>query len=474
MKVTLIYPRFDYKHAGGLGAPLGLQYIAAVLREHGHNVSLIDMTFQSDFEVVRETIKRTDVVGISATTPLSGRAYKVVEFIKNIAPDLICIGGGPHATVFPQECLRRGFDIVVLGEGEYTMVALLEVIEKSGDIGKVDGIAFLKNNEIKFTKPSAFIENLDGLPFPAHNLIDWKSYFKAGANVYLIASRGCPYNCLFCKPMQNKLFGEKIRKRTPSNVVGEIEEIIAELKTTNFMFVDDTFLAFPKLVTQICNEINLRSLKINWCCQARVDHVTEEILRMMKNAGCSKIALGVESGSQKVLDFLRKGIRVEDTIRAFDLCHKVGMETHAYIIIGSPVETEEDLKATVKLIKRIRPDSLQVSRLTPTPGSDLYDLATKQRILTIKDCEAYDYYSAEYPLRLEHLTKEDLDHYTEIINRTITLSVSVAKRDLKRIIKPSYLKEIMVNSFKNPKSIVRRVKTLFKLLKTVLENKRNG
>ena len=421
MNVSLIYPRFNYPNAGGMYAPLGLVYLAAVAREYGHNVSIIDMTFQDKPYISEAALKHVDVVGISFSTPLASRAFEVLKYIKSVNYDIKCISGGPHPTIDPEECLKNGFDVVVIGEGEYTFADLLSKLEASRPISEVEGIAYLENGNIVITNPRPLIEDLDKLPFPARDLIDWETYLKHDTGISVITSRGCPYQCVFCKPMQEKLFWKKVRRRTPANVLHEIERILHDIQGHQYVFglIDDTFTFSKTYIKSFCSEIERRGLKIRWWCQSRVDALDEEILNVMKKSGCVGLSFGVESGSQKVLDFLKKGIKVKDIIRTFDLCHKVDIFTHAYIIIGSPIETKKDLNETVKLLKRIKPGSLQISRLTPMRGSALYDIAKEQGLITINCPDEWDYCSNTYPLSLKNLSSADLDYYTWIMQNVV-------------------------------------------------------
>lgn len=165
MNVSLIYPRFNYPNAGGMSAPLGLVYLAAVAREYGHNVSIIDMTFQDKPYISEAALKHVDVVGISFSTPLASRAFEVLKYIKSVNYDIKCISGGPHPTIDPEECLKNGFDVVVIGEGEYTFADLLSKLEASRPISEVEGIAYLENGNIVITNPRPLIEDLDKLLF---------------------------------------------------------------------------------------------------------------------------------------------------------------------------------------------------------------------------------------------------------------------------------------------------------------------
>lgn len=422
MNVLLIYPRYSYANAGGVYPPLGLLYLAGALRTKGHVVSIIDMIFQEDPNVSAEKLASVDVVGISFSTPLAGRAYEVVSGLKKMNKELLCVAGGPHPTVCAEECLQNGFDICVIGEGENTFVEILDNLTEISCLTRVAGIAILNERQVVFTPPRHLIDDLDDLPFPARDLIDWDTYLKMDPSVNVMTSRGCPYQCLFCMPIQEKLFGKKIRRRSVANVVDEIEKITKEISVPGYVIglLDDTFTFSKQYVKSFCAEIARRNLKIHWWCHARVDNIDEEMLLEMKYAGCVHLSIGVESGSQKILDFLKKGITVDDIIRAFDLCNKVGIFTHAYIIIGSPMETIKDLQLTAKLIDRIKPCSVGITRLTPMKGSFLYDYAYENGLININSFDEWDYCSNASPLILKYLTCDDLEQYATKIKDIIT------------------------------------------------------
>ncbi|MBS3055951.1 MAG: cobalamin-dependent protein [Candidatus Aenigmarchaeota archaeon] len=428
MKVLLVYPRFKYENSGGLQEPLGILYIASVLRKSGHDVSFIDLTFEKDFSKLNKETLDVDLIGMSSTTALFGTAKEVLKHMKSINPELKVAIGGPHPTVMTDDVLDAGFDYSVIGEGEKIILELLNGIKK-GKISDVKGIAYRIRNKTKINKSCEFIENLDSIPFPARDMINWDEYNIS--DMGLIITRGCPYNCLYCKPMQNKLFGKKIRKRSSENVADEIEEIAKIYGVKSFFFKDDTFSACGEEWIKIFgNEIEKRNLKISWTCQTRVNEVTEGFLKAMKDAGCRLISFGVESGSQKILNFYRKGITTEQTKEAFKLCKKVGILTHAYIMLGAPIETEEDMEMTYQLIKEIKPYSVQVSITTPAPGTDLGEYVKNQGILNIHNNLETDYYANEYPIKLQYLTPEKLKIYRKKIYRYMLFKNAFSKRGI--------------------------------------------
>lgn len=422
MKVCLIYPRFKYPQRSN-HEPLGIMYIASSLREAGHDVSFVDLTFSNTLDEVKRSIKNVDLVGISSTTSLFGRAKIVLDYVKRLDPDVPCVIGGPHATVFPGDAIDKGFDFAVIGEGERTIVQLVEAL-KEGKPETVRGIAFRSNDgSVRTNEPKDFIQDLDSIPFPARDLIDYDKYRKSGPFSFgMMASRGCPYRCLFCKPMLDKLFGKIVRKRTPSNVLDEIEMIARDYPApyTTFTFRDDT-LGFLGLgwFEAFKEEQKKRGLKISWGGNTRVNLANYQILKKMKESGCQFLQFGVESGSQKVLDFYRKGITVAQTIKAFETCHALGIRTYAYIMLGAPNEAEEDLKLTLDLVRRLSPYNVKAFITTPAPGTDLYDYAKERGILNVTDYIKYDYSITQMPIKLKYLTQRDLARYKAKINRSV-------------------------------------------------------
>ncbi|MHC9544078.1 MAG: radical SAM protein [Vulcanimicrobiota bacterium] len=434
MKILLIYPRLNYPAKAAVTPPLGILYIASVLRREGHDVTFLDLTTYTTMPELEPWLAGVDMAGLSITSAMAFRAYETLRRIKEIAPSLFCIAGGPHATVMPEDTLRAGFDAVVLGEGEATVAELARAREEKSSIDNIAGLAFLRDGALVCTSPRPFIESLDTIPEPARDLVNWAEYYRRPSPFDgVIASRGCPYRCLFCKPMQEKLFGKKVRYRSQDSIIKEIARYIDIWRTYSPqasmilpggfkmpffpMFLDDMFLSKASWVDSFCDEVEKSGLSFWWGCQARVDAIEEERLSRMKQAGCRVVACGVESGSQQVLDFLRKDITVDATRRAFGIFHKVGISTHAYIIIGSPLETKEELQATFNLLEEIRPTTCYVARATPQPGSYLYEYAEEQNILNVRTFdEHFDYYYTRLPLRLMHLREEDLDDFESRVN----------------------------------------------------------
>lgn len=443
MKITLIYPGFK-EDASGLSEPLGILYIASVLRESGHKVSFIDMTFNKDETILEKAAEDSDLVGMSCTSLLFERASKFIKRIKETNPKVPCFLGGSHGTTNPESALKAGFDYVIIGEGETTVEKLVSALEKNKGINSIKGLAFKKKEKIIINPKGSYIQNLDMLPFPARDLWDYDKYFKTGTTeIGIIATRGCPYNCLYCKPMVDKLFGNKARKRSAKNVVEEIEQIVEEYRylfkgVVKLWFKDDTLtLCGIEWFREFKNQLEKMKLRIEWGCHTRVDNVSFELLKTMKGCGLTHISFGVESGSQKILNYYRKGTTVQEAIKAFDICKKLKIQTFAYFMIGAPIETREDLKMTYELIKKIKPDGLEVYTTMPYPGNDLYEIVKKNRLLKAEG--KIDYWAKHSLMKLKYLTDMDLNEYRRKIyilnNKQLMLKYLTSFSNFKKLIK---------------------------------------
>jgi len=410
MNVTLVYPRWDYPTFGQLQEPLGLLHIGAVLRARGHSVKFFDLAVDR-IERVDDAVAGADLVGISSSTVLFGRACLLLRRFKEKRPELPIIVGGPHATLMPKDAVEKGFDAAVIGEGEYTTLDLVDAIQKGTPLHEVAGVAAKKGDDVAFGPTRGFEPDLDVFPDPDRTLIDYSKYFADDIEcVGMMASRGCPYKCLFCKPMLDKMHGLPVRRRSARRVAREMANIASSLGYEQFLFKDDTMvLGGVDFFTDFERELADAGLPDSrWVCQARVDQITGPLLEQMKRCGAGAIAFGVESGSQKVLDFFRKGIKVEQTIRAFDLCREYGIGTLAFVMLGAPVETREDLEATVRLIERIRPNTLSFSIATPGPGNALHDWAVENELRNVVAVEENDYQYNTNPLKLSLVTASDV------------------------------------------------------------------
>lgn len=375
--------------AQGIYPPLGLLYIAAVLEQNGHEVKVLDsqalnLTTQETKEEIKEFTP--DIVGATAMTPNLLGALEVLRLAKEVSSetgkDIKTVIGGVHMSVYPQETITYDFiDYGVIGEGEYAMLELAEAIENNKDVSNIEGIVYKdKKGKIK-TTGARIVDDIDSLPFPARHLIQMDKYhcvITGHPFTTMMTSRGCPFRCGFCFKTPSD---RKMRYRNPKNVVDEMEYAVKTYKVKEIMFYDDTFTDNRKHVVDVCNEIIRRGLKVKWECPTRVDCLDEELLRLMKKAGCIRLRLGVESGNQKILDIMRKRTTLEKIERAFRLTKMVGIETFAYFMVGYVYENEQTIRDTINFAKKLDADWTMFTVATPLPDTNLWELAVKEKLV---------------------------------------------------------------------------------------------
>jgi len=379
MRVLLIttpYPLDEYPIP-----PLSLTYLAAVLEREGIEVEILDLLVaECSASKVRRKLGeyKPQVVGITCATMNYPAASRILRVCKGYDPNIVTIIGGPHVSFTAGETLKRApwIDIVVRGEGEETLIELVRTLGTRASLHQVKGVAFRDDGAIVLTEPRPPIEDLDGLPLPARRLLPLSKYRALGTPCTVITSRGCPFGCIFCSAP--KMFGRRVRFRSPRLVVDEIEMVNKELGFERINIVDDTFTVNHRHVKQICNEIVKRGLHIEWGAYSRVDTITEELLGVMKEAGCRYLCFGIESGSPEILVNIKKGITLEEAREGIRLAAKAGIEVLASFILGLPGETRESAQQTVALSRELR-DQYGVKYgfhlLAPMPGTDVYEKA---------------------------------------------------------------------------------------------------
>lgn len=388
VKIALVYPRFDWFEYNGLAEPLGLLQLVNVLRTRGHDPVYIDYSFCKTIDELDDLAGDTGMIGIaiSAAAKLD-RAAVVARHLRSVNPNAIFVVGGAYPSIFPHESiLETGADYALTGEAEESLVELADHLEEGSDPSGIRNLVFRKPDGTFVDNPRRPAPpNIDVIPYPARDVVDYDSYLKNGMSEFgIITSRGCPFKCLYCKPSTDMIFGGGIRFRSADNVVGEVVEL-ARLRGTDCLrifFKDDTITMHPvKWFEELRDGLKKAGISIEWHCNSRVDTVTDKKIRVMAESGCHCISFGVESGSQKILDFYRKGTTPEQAVDAFRWCHESGVEATANLMIGFPLETEEDLKATYDLLKKLKPDDIIVYFSTAIPGRYIHDWAVEEGLL---------------------------------------------------------------------------------------------
>ena len=378
--VTLVNPPYPSGAPQSFFIPLGISYLTAVLENKGYTVDVIDcQALKPSKKELEDELSRLqpDLFGVTSTTLTYGPTLEIVKIAKKICPECLTILGGPHVTVMDEQTLGElpEADIVVRGEGEQTILELARLTSKSAlrNLDEIAGITFRKDGQIVRTSDRPFIQNLDELPFPAYNHFPLNMYRLFG-RIYLpiITSRGCPFQCTFC--LASRMCGKRFRARSPKNVVDELEWLRDVHGADAFDFYDDTFTFDRKRTRDICEEMKNRNVDLPWDCRTRVDQVSKEVLSKMKSANCELIHFGVESGSQKMLDAMKKGTTVEQNERAIMWAKEVGISVAISVVVGYPGETTDMLKQTLDFIRKTKPDLVYMCVAIPYPGTELYDL----------------------------------------------------------------------------------------------------
>ena len=416
-RILLIEPPFYrlFKHTYSLDRyPLSLAYLAgAIRRETNWNVLAYNADFYPQSEAVKvsylagigftnylnnlkdlsgriwKEVKSTiieykpNVIGISANSQNFASACRVAKLAKEINKQIIVIVGGPYPSMVGSDALScSDIDMAVKGEGENTIVELLNSMEAQEEFSSIHGIIYRKDGQIIENSSREFIENLDVLSFPHENapelLKDYDRYLPtAFKNIFAI--RGCPYNCFFCA--SRKIWSRKVRFRSPENVIREITGL-QKMGLRSVHFADDTFGVNRKYINDLCNNLIIHCPRLKWSCELHVKLVDESTISLMKKAGCYSIQVGVESGNNEILREMRKNITVEETLLACEIIKKYDIELQAFFIVGFPQETEDTLNDTVSVMKKINCDVLLYSIFTPYQGTETFRFCKENSLIS--------------------------------------------------------------------------------------------
>ena len=353
--------------------PLGLAYLAAALLKNGHSVQILDapasrLNLAQVAGKVRE--ERPAALGLGGLTP---NFDLTIEAIKKLRPFVRhVIVGGPHASFFGAGLLDSvpEIDFLVIGEGEDTLPELLSALDRGRNRGLPPGAISREHPKLVPRPPMA---DLNRIPFPARALLPYRRYRHPASLsspvTTLIASRGCPYPCIFCV---KTIHGSQARFRGPENVADEIETIVKDFRLRELIFYDDNFLFPPARAQATLTEIIRRGLGISFRCEGRVDHVNPELLSLLKKAGCHTVTYGIETANPHGLKYLRKGFTVDQARKAVELTHQAGLRSGIYFILGIPTESPADMEKTIAFAIKLNPFFAQFSILSPLPGSALF------------------------------------------------------------------------------------------------------
>jgi radical SAM superfamily enzyme YgiQ (UPF0313 family) len=401
VSILLINPPWRIKREniwakiGGVLPPLGLGYLASVIREQGMDVEILDMNALSiPVEDLPRHLsgKRYEWIGITATTNLVHNALRVAELARAHLPEVKVIMGGVHPTVLPEEVLSvPSVDYVVRGEGEITIAEIL----KGTPPENIAGLSFRSDGEMIHNPDRELNPDLDSLPFPAYDLLPVGKYvpalggYKRLPAISVITSRGCSGSCSYC----NRFLGKRVRKRSSENIIEELKLLIDRFHIKEIYFFDDSFTEFPSKVRELCEKMIEEKLDLTWSCFARFQFVNEDMLRAMREAGCMHISYGIESADPEILKAVNKPTDLDKVRDVVALTRKAGIETLIGFMLGLPGETKETMEKTIQLAIELDPDMVLFDITTPFPGTEMFNWAREKGYLKTGNWSEYDLYT---------------------------------------------------------------------------------
>lgn len=490
MKVLLIDPPYTiFSGFDNRYFPVGLSYIGSVLRGNGYDVAIYNVDRErqdvgelnlseeyKSLEKYREGINNDnhfiwnkivavvqdyspDVIGITAMTMKFGSVVKSAEICKKVRPDAKVIVGGPHVTDWPEICLQSQYiDFCVSGEGEESIVKLLEAIKNSfTDYLEISGVSFKKNGQIVLRKHTPYIRDMDKYPYPGRELLLNQDRYTSEDMGVIMTSRGCPYKCGFCS------HPPKVRYRSLDNVIEEIKYVKEKYGTQQFAIKDDSFTVNRKRTMQFCEMLVKEKIDINWDCTTRVNLIDDELLDIMQKAGCNTIKVGIETGSERILKEVDKGVTFEQMKKAADMLNKHGIFWSAYFMYGLPTETKEDMLKTLGFMKILNPPYAGLGLYAPMPNTYLWNKGLELGLINsgvdIKHffvTNPKDYFFKDYRKRVTSMEYNEFMETAEYLmkgfNKHNTYLTKMLKRGWSR--KKAYKKD--------PKLMIGDIKKAFK------------
>ena len=395
----------------GVFPPIGIMYVAAAVQAHGgHEVKLLDTMIDrlSPQQIVQKVKEYDpDVVGITVYTPTLYDALLVCHAIKEATPDKIIVWGGPHTSEFPDECLDNEdlVDYIVMGEAEETFPSLLDSLEKGESPEGINGISFKKNGEVIRPPDRGYIKDIDSLPVPAFELLDFKKYYSAvstgGPIAAVCSSRGCPFLCTYCLSPY-----KKYRSRSVEGIIAEMK-VYYDKGIRDFFFFDDLFNITAKRLKAIGEGIKETGWDISWSFRGRVDAIDNDSLAVAKKSGLTQIFFGVEAGTDEGLKAIKKKLTLQQVKKTVNLCKAHRIKTSTNWIIGFPHhKTREDVIKLIDTAIEVNSDYAQFNILIPYHGTEIFDEGVKEGLF---DKELWrDYAKDPVPSFLEPVWEQNL------------------------------------------------------------------
>ncbi len=420
--------------------PISLTQTAAVLRQRGHEVRVNDCSVEGVDSIKLKAILlefKPDLLVMNSTTPSLNFDLTIPPLAKSVLPDVRVAAFGIHVGTLPEETFSQApeLDYIVRGEPEITIADLADGLEKRRSPADIYGLSYRENGTVLHNPARGFIPNLDEMPYPSWDLIQLDHYrlpFSGRRFLMVTTARGCPYDCIYC--VAQSYYGRKIRARKPANIVQELIYLRDHYGVSDFFFWSESFTIIKAAIKELCREIIRRDLNIRWVCNSRVDNVDEELLALMKQAGCWMISYGIESGEQAVLDAVKKDITLDQIRNAVRLARKIGFQIAGHFVLGLPGETPASLRKTYDFACSLDLDYAQFYCASPWPGSEFYSMAKREGWLGSSNWD--DYEQDKSILNYPNLTAQEITRFRDWATRRFYLRPKIIWRTMRRIKSP--------------------------------------
>lgn len=417
MKVALVIPKSCNPKQVYKEYPLGAGYIGTILKKHGHDVKLYDQNveFYENYELVKELCNfNPDLIGFSILTATYPTSLEILSLIKDNKLNCKIFAGGIHPTIFANECLENGFDFVIRGEGELSSLQIIDYIENKINIKDIPNISYRINNKIYENEDKVIDMDVNLLPIVDRSLYKIDKYISHS----IAGTRGCPFTCKFCCNYDNLTKVKvKSRRRCVTSIIEEIEYLIREFNAKDFFFTDDLFFANINDLRQFANQIKERKIEIRYNAQLRVNMITDEVCKLLKESGCKKLEVGVEAGSEKILKDACKGITVKSIKNGINIAKRNGLRIKTNWIYGLPGNMNEQYKS-IDLMIETKPNEISIHQLIPFPGTEYYDNREQYgiKIKDPKNFESFCYGDLDDNISYSYMSRYD---YEKLIYDTI-------------------------------------------------------
>ncbi len=424
---------------GGHQMPLGIFYLAAALRQINEEVQIRDcealnLSHEELISELKET--QTRIIGITSTTVGFYRARTLAEMIKNEIPDITIVIGGPHMSAMPKPTmLTKAFDYGITHEGEIALTKLTAyLLHGKGQLSEIPNLSYFSDNNLIQNDTIEYIQDMESIPLPDRDLCQDFSVYKPPIGAFrdkpvmnMLTSRGCPYQCIFC---DNNTFGRKTRFFSAEYVTREIKELITQYGAREIAFLDDTFVLDKKRLRKIFSILQEEQITFPWTCMTRVNNLDYETLKFMADNGCWQIRIGIESGNQKVLDFIKKGITLEQVRNVAKWGKQLGIKVSGFFIIGHHIDTPETIEQTIDFALSIPLTDIITTINTPIPGTESYNLAKQYGDYYEDDWMSLNYWTPVFVpngLSKELMLQKQAEMYSRFYRRPAVLLRQLGK-----------------------------------------------